>query len=525
METNGSTRLTVYTNLQMLSVALIGRLGRYARSLGCALIAAASFGGYAAPTGAEESAVLSKAQPQSQISWLKSQKTDFDLVDSYRGDGRSVCYSYDQALVIIAFTAAGEIADAEDVILRMARLQNADGSWYSSYDSLDGNNLDTDKDSGNNSWMAIALNYYEARTRNSQFSHLADKVLQFLEQRLDMDPSHETYGSLWHSNVYPQARSTEHNFDAHSAFGVRAELMTGFEKAYLQEISTSIENYLRKEMWAPSPDSNGMYHNVNVFWVGFNSTGPPSDLGWYTDPQSWGVLSLGATGPEGEEFALSLGWLFSNPFGSTRTQVDYNGQIIDGFGSNTGEMALLGDFIWVEGTEGVAAAHYSIGDVVNGDKFHNEMKKLEQPSGGLIYSFSDVNPEIDRRWPDNYRLEAVNATAWHYFNEMKINPFRPRTPPPIWVDFDFEGVELGTFTQPFSTLGAAISASVPEDTISVKGDSAVPYTQETPLINQAVRLEAIRGIVRIGGSFERSEGDASQSSTGFVSHRRTKAAH
>lgn len=123
------------------------------------------------------------------------------------------------------------------------------------------------------------------------------------------------------------------------------------------------------------------------------------------------------------------------------------------------------------------------------------------------FAFSPVNITIQASGPGGTDTESWIITI---------------PPPPIWVDFDFMDMELGTFARPFRTLGVAISASVTGDTINIKGDSAVPFTLETLLINKAVRLEAIGGPVRIGGSFAGSARDVNQTSTGFVSRSRAK---
>ena len=49
------------------------------------------------------------------------------------------------------------------------------------------------------------------------------------------------------------------------------------------------------------------------------------------------MLSLGGTGPGGEEFYKSLAWLYYNPYGSTRNQQDFNSTVrgVDGFKSCT----------------------------------------------------------------------------------------------------------------------------------------------------------------------------------------------
>jgi len=102
-------------------------------------------------------------------------------------------------------------------------------------------------------------------------------------------------------------------------------------------------------------------------------------------------------------------------------------------------------------------------------------------------------------------------------------------PPPIWVDFAYAGVEVGTFAQPFNTLAEAVAAADPNNAIRIKGNTAVDSTNETPLILAPVRLEAVSGPVRIGGPFgSRSTGGGAaveqgtlpQGQTGFVTRKK-----
>jgi hypothetical protein len=133
----------------------------------------------------------------------------------------------------------------------------------------------------------------------------------------------------------------------------------------------------------------------------------------------------------GENYSLALEWLYSYGYGygSTRHNQTYNvnNQIYDGFDFWTKPNK---DSIWLEGTEGVASAYYSIGDNEKGDYFHNQTKELISSNGGVIYSFSQTNPE-SIRFPDNFRYNSVASTSWYYFNEKKINPFKI----PITVKF------------------------------------------------------------------------------------------
>ncbi len=149
-----------------------------------------------------------------------------------------------------------------------------------------------------------------------------------------------------------------------------------------------------------------------------------------TDCQSWGVLSLGPIGPDGEEFYKSLDWPPDTNDGTISVQ-DYNESITDvyGFRGSPGE----NDYIEVDFTEHFAAALYTIGDDANGDFFHNEMGRTVDANGGLFHSFCDQDPnnigyfinDPSKRY-SNLRYNYVGSAAWYYFNEVRLNPLNLR---------------------------------------------------------------------------------------------------
>ena len=68
----------------------------------------------------------------------------------------------------------------------------------------------------------------------------------------------------------------------------------------------------------------------------------------------------------------------------------------------------------------------------------------------------------------------------------------------VWVDFAYHGAHSGSFLRAFKTISGAISTVSPNGLIRIKGDTAKSWTNETPRITKAMRIEAINGTVRIG---------------------------
>ena len=99
-------------------------------------------------------------------------------------------------------------------------------------------------------------------------------------------------------------------------------------------------------------------------------------------------------------------------------------------------------------------------------------------------------------------------------NDLDENPYTftvtgtvSATSPLVWLDFDYTGTELGTPSQPFSTLADALGNVSDSGTVRIYTGTS----SETPRITQPVRLEAYDGIVRIGegGQGEPQSEDAS----------------
>jgi len=382
-----------------------------------------------------------------QIDWLASQQDLYatGLVDSYEGDGQRYAYIYDQALAIIAFTNASEPERARDILDELESLQQPGGGWYECYDAQTGTIGHPGCDSyvtGPIAWVVMAINYYEHNTGDDSYASVAKDALSWMDSVRNTNPAVDNYGSLRFCSggsacTIPNAISTEHNHDAYAAYRWRGIIDNNTD--YLNKAEL-VRQYLVNEMWAPSPDSNGPYHNVGIFWRGYNES---PNWGWCTDPQTWGILSLGTTGPSGEDFTLSLEWLYWNPYGSTRNQQDYNAGItdVDGFKSCTGDP----NYIWLEGTEGAAAAYYLAGQDTRGDYFHGQIGRVASPNGGIIHTFSETSPGTIR-WPDNFRHNSIASTVWYYFNDEKLNPFILTIAPPK-VKFRTTDTTYNAFTK------------------------------------------------------------------------------
>ncbi|MBD3260122.1 MAG: hypothetical protein GF334_00300, partial [Candidatus Altiarchaeales archaeon] len=373
------------------------------------------------------------------IEWLKYTQDlhTTGLLDSYEADDDARAYTYDQATAVIAFTHAGEEQRARKILEQYKSLQQPNGGWRECY-LADTTQLCEDKYvSGPIAWMMLALNYYEHETGDQNYTQVAEKAVGYLNTQYYVDSGDARDGLITFcsgpacSGDEAVKVSTEHNHDAYSAILWRAILS---ENQSLANQAGELKNNL-DSLWSPQD---------NIFWAGYNSNGE-RDWGRCTDAQSWGVLSLG------DEYASSLEWLYSADY-NTRLLQDYNETLkdVDGFK----DCAASADHLWLEGTEGVAAAYYLLGDEVRGDYFHNQSSRILSSTGGLIHKFRENLTE--NLWTaKNWRYNSVASTCWHYYNNEKINPFHPgETPkPPTILTSCAEINRAGQYTLDHSLTG------------------------------------------------------------------------
>ena len=208
---------------------------------------------------------------QAQIDWIISvQDSITGLVDSYQDDGLVNAYIFDQALAVIALTDANKTTEAQNILNRMQNYQRDDpnGAWYVAY-RVGIINPDLPPEdcqyyrTGDIAWMVMAVNFYECRTGDPNYANMARRAIGWLDTMRNTDPNDERYGSLRYCEncSIPNAISTEHNIDAYSAYYWRG--MLDANDSYLYKASLILD-FLRNEMWAPSPNSNcDQYSNCN----------------------------------------------------------------------------------------------------------------------------------------------------------------------------------------------------------------------------------------------------------------------
>lgn len=345
------------------------------------------------------------------IRWLEGQiNPGTKLVSSYAGN--PTCWLYDQALAVMAFAEAGGpyTRHAREILqfLEDHRNQPAkdENYWFFAYEA-DGKQGGEYTTTAVNAWTVLAIINYETKTGDKRFRPMAESTLNWIQHHC-LKSIKGKEGVVMADRDYAITRyddttvfSTEHNLDAYSAF-YQMGLLTG-GKIYL-EIAAELKSFLRKALW------DGRH-----FCGGFTITGQRDDT-FYLDAQSWGVLVLGP------EYAGCLQVAEDNCLVTNKTHT-LNDKTVTGIAGFTERTGM--NYFWAEGTEGMVAAWLMTGQAGKAAFYHQQSRRLAE---GVADDSRDNKLGIPYATVDATGVsvkESVAGTAWFYFNERGVNPFRP----------------------------------------------------------------------------------------------------
>jgi hypothetical protein len=317
------------------------------------------------------------------------------VIDSYE-DRERAGWIYDAAVAAIAFTAAGEPEVAATLLAGLEHLQETDGSWVSSYDPDAITPRGTDRYVGAIAWVVLAVNFFEADTRDTTFASAARRALRYLERFRIVDPASSLDGAFTMGPVRPGVVSTEHNVDCYAAFLWRGRLD---DEPHELGIADASRAFLLRQITARGID--------DYFRVG------PREPGVYLDVQTWTTLAL-AGGTLDEQLRRVL--RFAERVLGVQTRVSGISTVR---GLDDTERPRGSAKIWTEGTEGMVAALFAVGEPERAGQYHGQMRSLQGPSGGIPYATAN-----DHGWST---APSVASTAWHVLNSLNPprNPFQP----------------------------------------------------------------------------------------------------
>tara|TARA_B100001750_G_scaffold126775_1_gene100588 strand:- start:2209 stop:3921 length:1713 start_codon:yes stop_codon:yes gene_type:complete len=326
-----------------------------------------------------------------------------------------LCFLYGQAVAAIALGEAGDRARAEQILDALMSLQLPDGSWYFAYWEDGSSPFPGEGDfrySGAVAWAALAFARHRRQFGTSRYDATLSAVFDYLRGMTETDPGKEGLrfnpSDLAHTS-WDETRvvAFEHNADALAAFRMAPDLDTSGQAALLEQVLLS--------RWSGTYFRPGFHLDNGENWVEI-----------YLDPQTWGLLALGADSARTHGAALT----------------DACGRFTDSAGVHVRESGILGlydfdvvwdthphgRFAWVEGTTGMALALDRF-SALTGTASHCgsessaslrlEMERLTVPGVPGAVAEATVSPDSPYR-----SIPTLAATAWSYLAASGVNPFQ-----------------------------------------------------------------------------------------------------
>ena len=322
------------------------------------------------------------------------------LIDSYE-DAQRAGWIYDAALAAITFAAVREPATASELLAGLEHLQRDDGSWMASFDPDTALPRGSDRYVGAMAWVVMAANFYEWETGDGRFAAMARRGLSYLEGHRITDAGSDLRGAFRMGPSRPGVISTEHNVDCYSAFLWRGRLERNQRDLAIAE---DVRAFILRELWV-EPD--GAASSDGFFRVGAAA----STL--FLDAQTWTALAFSESLPDPrlEQALRSAERLL-------RVDTGRLGPVQHIIGLDESEISGR-EKVWGEGSEGMVAALFAVGDSPRARQYHAETARYQSVSGGIPYA-----TENRSGWTT---APAVAATAWYVLNSTvpSRNPFNP----------------------------------------------------------------------------------------------------
>ncbi|MDF7682981.1 SLAP domain-containing protein [Lactobacillus sp. ESL0679] len=343
-------------------------------------------------TAANTPAIKPGTQEASIYSWLSQMQLKNGLIESAE-DSNQVSL-YDNALSAIVFTANGDYGKAEKIFdfFNSHLVTEFDGQYKGFAQFRDRNGVPTDNKPnrwlGDNAWLLIALNNYQAKTGSNKYEKLTNAMTTWIRSLQDTD------GGLWggtDQNNQRIGKNTEGILDAFIA-------VKGYDNFH-----QNILKYLKNNRFNPE---TGLLKTTN-------------DNGKYMyalDMISWGFGMLQDYPKE----ALLKADMMYNTQTATASKNAVSGYSFD----------IDRDTIWIEGTGEMAVAFNIAGMQQKADNLISEMNKMFISSNkfkgaaGLPYA---TNPGTgygtSNLWDGVDTHIAISSSAWYVLAKIHYNPY------------------------------------------------------------------------------------------------------
>jgi hypothetical protein len=322
------------------------------------------------------------ANVEAALGFLTSRQDQSGLVDSFVEDNADIAYTYDNAMAVMAFISAGDLAAAAVILDAYAAIgAEPDGGFLHRYRASDGGPADGIPGVGHNAYLLQAMTLYGLESRNTAYDALSLGIADFLLTHQDLDGGlFGRAGATW--------KSSENNLAAYAAVH---NLGTFLGHQDFIDRAQSIRGFLVAECW-----------NGTRFLTGEN------DPMIVTDAQALGVMVLG---PAHENGAY---WVEAH---TLTTQRYYRGRRVTGFDLNAN-----GDTVWTEGTLQQALAFLAVGDLERAQIYRQEAEKLFLSTGAFWQASNTGSTGFGNSFT---RWQAVAPTAWYVVVANQDNVMEP----------------------------------------------------------------------------------------------------
>lgn len=360
-----------------------------------------------------------------QIAGLQSMMNTPAITGGPYGDGRLIrsfrdmdsAFLYDQALAVIAFSLAGERANAEAIINAMAKLQGPSGAWVFSY-LTDGEDANAGVDmriAGSNAWFGMALNAYQKAFASTKYAAMSARLHNYLlgemipitingaaQKGLRFAPTNYAPGR---AGIY----ALEHQLDAYASMHQYFTLNGGSQYA----TAAADLRHMSESLWNGSRFLGGYNANDNTLNTSER----------YLDNYSWSVLALGNTGSAGQKFAAALPGVCD--YFTATGKLDYPSRKVSGV---VGFYDVIYDnvpssspFVWSEGSLGaIMAMRQGLPTMTcagnTADDILESLNYMTDKLKAMPYATQNSNADFTSS-------ASVAGTAWQYYAIQRKNPY------------------------------------------------------------------------------------------------------
>jgi hypothetical protein len=338
------------------------------------------------------------------------------LVRSYETLNDAV--TYDQALAAMEFTYRGDFARAAQILDCYLGFYNAgyDG-FRDSYDVSTKAIMDTDRASGPNAWIVLALTYYKKLTGATGYDSMITGIAGWLHTKQDIDGGIK-WGWIDGNGAWSSIKSTEHNLTCYAAFKNLYKL-TG--NADYDTWANNVKTWLDTYAWISAE---------NRFKAAADDPGKALDC------YSWAVAVLKTTP-------------YTNCLNSVQTDFrntdtcDLTGATVGGFDADTKKNS-----VWLEGSAQIVLAYKLVGDNTSAGFFLGEMEKAvsEIVTDVQGFTYATSGGTSYGGWAMDSLHQCVSSAVWYLFAKHNFNPFWPLPEITTTIKRFSDGVSVSSIT-------------------------------------------------------------------------------